>query len=373
VEVLAKSIRQNTLHEIGSYLHEKGDEKQERKYWTALLKSDPENPDLRWIGRLGILIMDFKRNESARRDILAELIKMADNATNGVEQAEVGGAVAAIYSTFGPFVDKKVATMWFERVALTGNGKAVEKLNGFAKGYTLMSGQYPDVYQMSGGRVFQHGLEGTNGAMRPLHNVEGTDVGVRNVNSDAFSKREANLVGLCGVKFGETDAGGIPIAVGVDKGLVTRQFDPAKQFDEFDECFCLSTPKTHRVCKVYLIKSQLTGWEGSPEQLDESIRQKYLAIKPILERKYLSQCLSSYSWTIGKKEKKEVGIGFRFPNGTLDFSIADKKDREDLWGGLGWMRRALMIVATDKSLVELGKREAEELDREKVSDSADAL
>jgi len=186
-------------------------------------------------------------------------------------------------------------------------------------------------------------------------------------------KDERMLSGLCGVKFGQTDAGGIPVALGVDKGLVTRQFTPAKQFDEFDECFCLSTPKTHRVCKVYLIKSQLTGWEGSPDQLDESLRQKYLAIKPILERKYQSRCLSSYSWTIGKKEKKEVGVGFRFPNGTLDFSIADEKDRENLWGGMGWLRRALMIVATDKNLVELGKREAEELDREKVSDSADAL
>jgi len=187
---------------------------------------------------------------------------------------------------------------------------------------------------------------------------------------------DRNLNGLCGVKFGDIDKGGIPIAVGGDKGLHTRQFIPAKQFDEFDECYCLSTPKSHRVCKIYLVKSTVIGFGGSPDQVDKALKQKYLEIKPILERKYRPRCLSSYPWTIentktGKKD--DVGIGFEFPNGVLDFSIADRKDLEDLYGGIAWVGRALLIVATDKNLYKLGKQEAEELNQEKAADSADAL
>lgn len=170
--------------------------------------------------------------------------------------------------------------------------------------------------------------------------------------------------------------GGNTIGMGKDKGLLSKQFIPEKMFDEFDECYCISTPKSHRVCKIYLVKSMLVGLGGSPDQLDDTLRRKYLAIKPILERKYRSRCLRWYPWTMknSKTDKKEeVGIGFEFPNGSLDCSIADKKDLEDLYGGLAWMGRALLIVATDKNLLELGKREAEEIEKEKVVDSADAL
>lgn len=202
------------------------------------------------------------------------------------------------------------------------------------------------------------------------------DVGIKEGAGDDGRKEETELKSLCGVKFGDIDIGGVAIALGGDKGLMTRQFVPEKRFDEFDEYYCLSTPKSHRVCKIYLVKSMLVGLGASPDQLDELLRQKFLTIKPIIEQKYRSCCLEHYPWTMKNKKtgkKEEIGIGFRFSNGTLDFSIADRKDLEDLYGGIAWMGRALLIVATDKNLYELGKREADEVDKEKLSASADAL
>ncbi len=48
-------------------------------------------------------------------------------------------------------------------------------------------------------------------------------------------------------------------------------------------------------------------------------------------------------------------------------------EASDLYGGFAWIGRALLIVATDTNLYKLGKQEAEELEREKASDSVDAL
>lgn len=134
-EVLAKKIKQHTLYKIGSYLNERGDEKQERRFWTALSISNPENPDLRWYGRLSILTMDFNSKKDARREVFAKLVGMALNTTNRQELSAVSGVVASIYSTAEHFVDKNAAAIWFERAALAGGRKAVENLIEFRKGY----------------------------------------------------------------------------------------------------------------------------------------------------------------------------------------------------------------------------------------------
>ncbi len=190
------------------------------------------------------------------------------------------------------------------------------------------------------------------------------DVPESKINVSRSPDDSNRLLGLCGVNFGERGEG-VLVETGYDKGLLTNAFVPKNVFDEFTTGYTLSTPKTHKICKIVLLIDKSIAF-ADKQEVENALKARIPGLKKVLSKRYAGAVCDRYG-------SSPNSIRFDFIGAVLTMYYADESSLKDMWGNLFWMHRNVVILAKDHALYAQGKQEAKELESERLAASVNAL